>query len=107
LDTNGARLFDLSFSPDPVEFGGAHFVFAIPYDPSWDSALEEIRLSGPEGEATMDSGGERPPMALVQDPSDGSVRAIVRDPGSLDGVDTGMDILLSDGLRTRPMRNDR
>ncbi len=107
LSANGARLFDLSFTPDEVEFGGAHFVFAIPYEPSWETALEEIRLTGPEGEARRSATGEQPPMAVVRDPVGGRVRAIVRDPGTLENVDGELDILMSDGLRTRRVEMNR
>jgi len=106
LTANGERLFDLSFTPDEVEFGGGHFVFSIPYDPSWEVALEEIRLTGPEGEARRNANGEQPPMAVVRDPGGGRVRAIVRDPGSLENVGAGLDILMSDGLRTRRIRTN-
>ena len=77
LSDNGTELFSLSFDPDPVEHGGAGFLFAIPFDPSWTGALDRITLSGPEGTVMVDrSVGER--AAIVTGVS-GRIRSIVPD----------------------------
>ena len=77
LSDDGTRLFSLSFDPDPVDHGGAGFLFAIPFDPSWRDALDRITLSGPEGTVTVDrSAGER---AAIVTGASGRIRSIVPD----------------------------
>lgn len=95
----GRSLYDFAFAPDPVEHGGAHFMFVLPYDRARGGALERIVLSGPEGEAVMTSGGARL-AAIVRDRTSGQVRAIVRnwtDAAAL-RADADAEVLLSDGL---------
>lgn len=96
---DGRSLYDFGFAPDPVEHGGAHFMFVLPYDRTRDGALERILLSGPEGEAVMTRGGAGL-AAIVRDRSSGRVRAIVRNwtGGSARRTDDGAEVLLSDGL---------
>lgn len=94
----GGQVFSFSFTPVPVEFGGGHFSFAIPYHPDRDGLLERVVLSGPEGEVTMRANGA-PPMAIVTRRSDGQIRAIIRDwtgTSALLGADT--DVVVSTGL---------
>lgn len=94
----GRSLFDFGFAPDPVEHGGAHFMFVLPYDRARDGALERIVLLGPEGEAVMTSGTGL--TAIVRDRSSGQVRAIVRNWTGAAARRTNADaeVLLSDGL---------
>ena len=58
--------------------GGAAFAFALPVQPEWADELERITLSGPKGVVTMDGEGSRS-VAILQDPSTGHVRGIIRD----------------------------
>ena len=94
----GQRHFSFDFTPDPVEHGGAHFMFAVPYDPERDGALERIVLTGPEGEFTLRQGSTAP-MAIITNPATGRVRAILRDwNGGLHRIDGDIEIMVSDGL---------
>ena len=94
----GELRFAFGFTPDPVEHGGAHFLFSVPYDMERDGPLARAVLSGPGGEFTLKRSGTAP-MAIIRDRGTGLVRAIRRDweagPARL-GSD--MDILVSDGL---------
>ena len=74
----GEHRFSLSFTPRPTEFGGGHFLFAIPFDPNLDGALDQVVLSGPEGSFTLERSGAKP-MAIVTDRGTGRVRGILRD----------------------------
>jgi len=105
LDSNGNRIFSLSFSPVEAEFGPGHFVFGIPYEEAWGESLGRITLSGPDGVSILQGTPGRVPMAIVVDPVDGGIRAIVRNPDDLTAMGTDADILLSDGLRTRRITN--
>ena len=78
IGAGGATRFSLSFSPTPLEHGGANFVFFVPYQPEWAAMLDRMVLTGPEGEYALTRDGE-PPMAVVTDRSTGRVRAILRD----------------------------
>jgi hypothetical protein len=98
FDPNGVLQFSFDFTPDPVEFGGGHFQFAIPYDPELDGALERVVLSGPEGEFTLGR-SSTPPMAIIRSRTSGQVRAILRDwSGGLSRVEGNIEIMVSDGL---------
>ena len=77
LGPAGERRFSLNFAPRPVEFGGGHFLFTVPFDPDVDGALEKVVLSGPDGSYTLERSGDRR-MAIVTDGSTGRVRAILR-----------------------------
>ncbi len=77
LGPAGERRFSLNFAPRPVEFGGGHFLFTVPFDPDVDGALEKVVLSGPDGSYTLERSGARR-MAIVTDGSTGRVRAILR-----------------------------
>ncbi len=98
FDSAGRSRFAFSFTPDPVEHGGAHFMFAVPWDPERDGALERVALTGPEGEFTLRKGGT-PPMAIITNRATGKVRAIVRDwNGGFNRVEGDIEIMVSDGL---------
>ncbi len=77
LGANGERRFSLSFTPNPLEHGGGSFVFFVPYEPEWATTLDRMVLTGPEGEYTVTRDGE-PAMAVLTDPSTGSIRAYYR-----------------------------
>ena len=95
---DGLRHFSFAFTPDPVEYGGAHFNFTVPYDPERDGVLERVVLTGPEGEFVL-SPGSTPPMAIITDRSSGQVRAILRDwSGSFTRLEGDTEIMVSDGL---------
>lgn len=99
LDAAGRRLFDFSFAPNEVEFGGAQFAFAIPYEAAWAGAagLDRIRLSGAEGSVLLPrSGGRR--VALVTDPATGRLRGILRGGAAMPAWAEGLDIAESDGV---------
>ncbi len=103
LSAAGQRLFTLSFGAAEDEFGGAPFAFAVPVDPSWDGALAEVVLTGPDGDFRLGRGGATP-TALVRDRATGQLRAIVRDwSGVLPRwtsrlVPEEPDIVVSDGV---------
>ncbi len=95
----GERLFSYSFDPAEDEFGGAPFAFAVPLDPSWEAALAEVVLSGPDGGFRLKRSGASP-VGLVRDPVTGRVRAVLRDwfgqyPSWLE---PGLEIVASDGI---------
>ena len=79
-DADGSELFSLSFgmAASTGGAGGAAFAFALPVRPGWADGLKRITLSGPEGTVTMDGEGSRS-VAILQDPSTGRVRGILRD----------------------------
>ena len=77
LGPAGQHRFSMSFAPRPVEFGGGHFLFSLPFDPDVDGSLEQVVLSGPEGSYTLERSGARR-TAIVTDGSTGRVRAILR-----------------------------
>lgn len=94
----GRHHFSFDFTPDPVEHGGAHFMFAVPYDPDRDGAVERVVLTGPEGEFTLRAGSTAP-MAIITNRGTGQVRAILRDwNGGFNRVGGDIDIMVSDGL---------
>lgn len=77
LGAGGEQRFSLSFTPTPLEHGGGSFVFFVPYEPDWATTLDRMVLTGPEGEYTVTRDGE-PAMAVLTDPSMGSIQAIYR-----------------------------
>lgn len=98
FDPAGRSRFAFSFTPDPVEHGGAHFMFAVPWDPGRDGALERVVLTGPEGEFTLRQ-GSTPPMAIITNRATGRIRAILRDwHGGFNRVAGDIEIMVSDGL---------
>lgn len=101
FDEDGERAFGFDFTPIPIEHGGAHFNFAVPYDPDRDGVLERVVLSGPEGEVELGQ-STTPPMAIIIDRGSGQVRAIRRDwNGAAAVADGDIDILVSNGLPGR------
>ncbi len=98
LGSDGSTRFAFSFAPDPVGHGGGQFLFAVPYDPARDGALERIVLSGPEGRFVLTPGSTRA-MAIISNRTTGQVRAIVRAwSGGFNVVDGDTYIMVSDGL---------
>ncbi len=78
LDAAGRALFSLAFSPDEIDHGGRSFLFAIPYDQAWTTALDRIVLSGREGSKEVDVSASRK-LAIFSDPATGRIRGIARD----------------------------
>lgn len=98
LGADGEQRFAFAFTPDPVEHGGAHFMFAVPWDPERDGSLERVVLTGPEGQFTLRA-GSTPPMAIITNRATGQVRAILRDwNGGFNRVAGDIEIMVSDGL---------
>ena len=98
LGPNGEQRFAFAFTPDPVEHGGAQFMFAMPWDPELDGALERVVLTGPDGEFTLRA-GTTPPMAIITNRATGQIRAILRDwNGGFNRVVGDIEIMVSDGL---------
>ena len=98
IGADGNVVFAFDFTPDPVEFGGAHFLFAVPYDRARDGALDRVVLSGPAGEFRLGP-ASTPPMAIVTDGATGRISAILRDwNGGLNLVAPGSEVMVSDGL---------
>ena len=100
---DGEVRFAFGFTPVPLVHGGAHFLFALPYDPDRDGVLERIVLSGPDGEDVL-APGSTPPMAIFRDGPAGPIRAFLHDwdgavPEGLAGHDPeAFEVLLSDGI---------
>ncbi len=78
--SDGSELFTFGFgmAASTGGDGGAAFAFALPVRPEWADELERITLSGPKGAVTMDGEGPQS-VAILQDPSTGRVRGILRD----------------------------
>ena len=68
--------FSFRFDPDPVEFGGGRFLFAIPYEPSRDGKLERVVLSGPTGFFVLERSASVV-GAMITDRATGRLRAIL------------------------------
>ncbi len=77
-DRAGRRLFALNFDPAPTSRGDKSFLFAVPVEPSWEQALAEVVLTGPEGTARVDAAASRR-LAVFADPVTGRVRGIARE----------------------------
>ena len=77
---DGTELFSLAFAMHGVADGGgrASFAYALPVTPEWDG-LAVLTLTGPGGSATLNGDSDRP-MAILRNPRNGQVRAILRDP---------------------------
>ena len=96
--TGGRVHFSFDFTPTPLEFGGGHFLFAVPFDRDRDGTLERVVLSGPEGAFTLGPGSTSP-MAIITDRDSGRVRAILRDwSGGFTRLEGNTEIQVSDGL---------
>ena len=95
---SGQRRFSFSFAARPLEFGGGSFLFAVPYNPSRDGALERVVLSGPDGFFALEHSGAQP-MAMITDRRTGRVRGVLRNwSGAYDFVDGDIEIVISEGL---------
>lgn len=94
---DGEIRFAFGFTPDPVEHGGAHFLFTVPYDPEYDGPLRRVVLSGPGREFTLNPSGT-PPMAIIRDGGTGLIRAIRRDWETLSLPVGDVEVMFSDGL---------
>jgi hypothetical protein len=125
-DAGGAQLFSLAFEPNSTDHSASRkgFAFAIPATVAQPERLAQLRLTGPEGSATLtrapDVAAAAPlsaerrgnrvaltwqrtahPMALVRDAATGEVLSFAR--GGDAQVPTGsaaVEILFSDGVRT-------
>ncbi len=77
---DGAELFSLTFDMPEVADGdgSSSFAFALPVRDGWAGNLANIVVTGPGGTATLD-GDSNVPMALLRNPRNGRVRAILRD----------------------------
>ena len=77
---SSGELFSLSFTMPEVADGdgSSSFVFVLPVQLGWAEALASITLTGPRASATIDADTDRP-MAILLDPVNGQVRAILRD----------------------------
>lgn len=104
LGEDGEARFSLSFSPVPLDHGGASFVYFVPYEAEWAGNLERMVLTGPEGEYALTRDGE-PEMAVVTDPATGGIRAIVRnwDGGRLPGEE-GAKVTVTRGIPAGGLR---
>ncbi len=82
-DHDGRRLFALSFDPSPTSRGDMSFLFAVPFDPSWERTLATVVLTGPEGTAQVAAAASWR-LAVFTDPATGRIRGIDREwPGRL------------------------
>ena len=104
----GTELFSLNLAMPEVADGdgSSSFAFALPVRPGWEGSLATITLTGPGGSVTLD-GETDLPMAIVRDPRDGQVRAILRDPppasqvaadAAAGGAGSGVEVLFSRGM---------
>ena len=77
---SGDELFSFDFAMPEVADGdgSSSFVFVLPVQSGWAEALASITLTGPGGSATIDADTDLP-MAILRDPVNGQVRAILRD----------------------------
>jgi len=104
LGADGETMFSLSFAPTPLEHGGGSFVFFVPYDPEWATALDRMVLTGPEGEYAVSRDGE-PAVAVLTDPATGLIQAIIRDwdGGPLPGEETA-NVTITRGIPAGGLR---
>lgn len=84
-DAAGNELFSFSFSADDINHGGSGFLFAVPLEDSWLSALRSVSVRGPDGQATRDMAASQR-IAVFADPATGRIRGIARDWPGLDDV---------------------
>ena len=81
----GVELFSFSFDMPEVADGdgSSGFAFVLPVEEGWAGSLASITLSGPGGFFTLDRESELS-MAVLRDPRNGQVRAMLRDlPGTV------------------------
>ena len=101
-DEAGRVLFSFDFTPDRTDHGGSVFVFAVPFEEAWASALDRVTLVGPGGSAEMDRRTIDQAAVLV-DRSTGRIRSVVRDwtgalPAAM-GSETALDVLRLRGVK--------
>ena len=135
LDGAGTRLFALSFEPRALDHGGALFSAAIPAGIAQPERLATLRVTGPEGVAERVRGRERVggtpgvsmankpgpgggmsarwdaatyPLMVVRDRTTGRIVAMGRT-GRLElpAEPTGLEITVSDGVRSYPVELNR
>lgn len=127
LDAGGSVIFSLSLEPEALDHAGtAQFLVALPVGMAEPDRLERLRLSGPEGvverarssrmfqhlpEVRLDGRVARWnssafPLAVVRDPGTGLIRAMSRtgEVALPESTAADFEVLLSDGLATRPAR---
>ncbi len=126
LDETGGVVFSLSFTPRPLDHGGALFSAALPRSLAQPERLATLRVTGPEGvlEAGRATSGP-PPMAVTEAGAGRQVArwdattyrlAVVRDRATgrivamarggeipLPGDPSELDVTLSDGVRSHPV----
>ena len=74
---DGTRLFAFTFGmPERADDPSSGFAFALPVEPAWAQSLATIVLSGPGGQATLDTATDQP-MAILRDRETGRVRAFL------------------------------
>ena len=96
--SGGELRFGFDFTPEPVDHGGQHFHFHVPYDPDRDGSLARVVLSGPEGGFELGQSSTSP-MAIIINRRSGQVRAMLRDwNGSMAFASDETEIMVSDGL---------
>ena len=105
---DGSELFSLAFAMPEVADGdgSSSFAFVLPVRPGWEGSLATITLDGPGGSVTLD-GETDLPMAIVQNPRNGQVRGILRDPppdnqvaaaAAAGAPGSGLEVLFSRGM---------
>ena len=107
--SDGAELFALAFAMPEVADGdgSSSFAFTIPVHSGWEDRLAAITLSGPGGSATLDADSDLR-VAILRDPRNGQVRAILHDvpepdmdradPVAALGAGPGLRVLFSRGI---------
>jgi hypothetical protein len=130
-DAEGSVLFSYAF--DVTEVGdakrpGAAFAFALPVDPQVASRVHSLRVAGPAGQAervvrsraapaavgrersanrlTMRWDRDAFPAALLRDTRTGRILSIVRNGQVAVRPEPGLELVLSDGVRTVRERVD-
>lgn len=84
VDARGAERFSLSFEPDVLDHGaGRSFLFALPFQPGWERAVQAVVLRGPEGAAVAEVSQSRRLAVFATGGGAaggrGRIRAIVRE----------------------------
>ncbi|HKU61534.1 MAG TPA: hypothetical protein VJQ44_09990 [Gemmatimonadales bacterium] len=106
MTSEGGQAFRLSFDPaypaDQARRAG-HFAFAVPLAEATAARLERIRLTGPgirpvERSRGVDSG------AMLRDRASGQVLGFTRGKLVLSADQAGVDVVVSDGIRSETRR---
>lgn len=89
-DRQDREVFSYSLSMSPLDVGGAAFALMVPVQPQWETTLDRIELTGPEGRAEILRNGPTASV-LLTDPGTGQIRGFLR---------RGLDVAaLSEGAR--------